>query len=132
MKMKLFKIDQTRKPDEIEFVKFAKPAGRVADASRKHILGEPIETIVPCPKENQLDIWTLWKRLPAGMSMDCHIPVYGLLFKKDQHIFLEASVCWECNNIRILADGKPDFYWFDSKAKDSQQLLLLIKRAFGA
>ena len=44
-------------------------------------------------------IASLWRRLPPRTQMRCHIPPYGLRFRSEETVILQASICWKCNNI---------------------------------
>ncbi len=77
-------------------------------------------------------IASLWRRLPADEQYRCHIPPYGLRFWTDEKLILQASICWECNNIFGDVDGVKFSYQFNGKAPASQQLLVEAREAFGA
>jgi len=54
----------------------------------------------------------------------------GLRFFKNGELQLQASICWECNN--IFGDAKGDDFWyeFDAQHNISQKLLALCKQVF--
>ena len=44
-------------------------------------------------------IAALWRALPSGKQARCHSPPYGLRFWLAGRKLLEASICWECDNV---------------------------------
>ncbi|HEX3313345.1 MAG TPA: hypothetical protein VHR72_00585 [Gemmataceae bacterium] len=70
----------------------------------------------------------LWRDLPAGHQMRCHIPPFGLRFIAEGQVICEGSICWKCNNIFGDVGGEPFAYEFDAKADVSQALLLQLRR----
>ena len=76
-------------------------------------------------------IGDLWRNLAPGEQDRCHIPPYGLRFHQGDTKILEASICWECNNILItLPDGAAG-YSFDGKSESAQKLLRLLRYLSG-
>ena len=73
----------------------------------------------------------LWRGLPEGEQMRCHIPPFGLRFYSRRRLICEASVCWECNNIFGNAGGEHLWYGFDASHEHSRELLAACKRAIG-
>jgi hypothetical protein len=73
---------------------------------------------------------TLWRQLPKGNQMRCHMPPYGLRFFAGDRVLCQGSVCWECNNIYGDVEGEPFVYEFDAEAKASQALLSELRRVF--
>lgn len=69
-------------------------------------------------------IAALWRALPSGEQARCHIPPYGLRFWLGGQKLLEASLCWECNNVFGYAAGEKLHFSFDSKAPVSMSLLM--------
>lgn len=88
-----------------------------SDAPRVTLLGAAV-----------LHVADLWRRLPPGDQARCHIPPYGLRFFSDDHLVCEASICWACNNIFGVADGRKIHYAFDAEHSVSQELLAEINR----
>jgi hypothetical protein len=72
----------------------------------------------------------LWRHLPSGEQSRCHIPPFGLRFYRNGELQLQASICWECDN--IFGDTKGDSFWyaFDSQHQTAQKLLALCKQVF--
>lgn len=82
---------------------------------------------------NDLDaerIALLWRGLPSSESARCHMPPYGLRFWLLGEKRLEASICWECNNVYGYAGDERLHFAFDSKAPTSSSLLTQCQRAF--
>jgi hypothetical protein len=74
------------------------------------------------------NIARLWRQLPPAEPMRCHTPPYGFRFYKDDDLILQASVCWNCNNIFIDSNGQELGYTFDGAHPDSRELLALAKQ----
>ena len=72
----------------------------------------------------------LWRQLPSGMQSRCHVPPFGLRFYNNDEIELQASICWECDNIFGDAHGNEFYYSFDAQHETSQRLLALCKQTF--
>jgi hypothetical protein len=65
-----------------------------------------------------------WRSLPAGEQARCHIPPYGLRFWRAGTKVLEASLCWECNNVFGYAGDQELWFAFDATALVSVALLM--------
>ena len=65
----------------------------------------------------------IWNKLPPGEEGRCHVPPFGLRFFSRGQLLLEASLCWECNN--IFGNIGPNTFWFefDASATSSKTLL---------
>jgi hypothetical protein len=74
-------------------------------------------------------IGKLFRALPAGGQMRCHIPPYGLRFYAGAAAICEASICWKCNNIFGQAAGQQVFFEFESTGAASRKLLALCRLA---
>lgn len=68
----------------------------------------------------------LWRSLPQAEQMRCHLPRYGVRFLADQFLF-EAAICFECNNISIIDNGKHTWATFDGEAPPARELLTLLR-----
>jgi hypothetical protein len=73
---------------------------------------------------------SLWRQLPSGIQARCHIPPYGLRFYFNNELQLQASICWECDNIFGDVKGENFSFAFDAQHKISQQLFSFCKQAF--
>src|SRR3712207_962836 len=82
--------------------------------------------------ESAQQIASLWRELPSGEQSRCHIPPFGLRFYSNGKLQLQASICWECDN--IFGDSKGDDIWFafDAQSETAQKLLSLCKQAVDA
>jgi hypothetical protein len=76
-------------------------------------------------------IAAMFRALPPGEQMRCHIPPFGLRFFAGGRPICEASICWECNNVHGWAGEQPLFYEFDAALAPSRELLAACRRAFG-
>lgn len=69
-------------------------------------------------------IAALWRALPPGEQARCHIPPYGLRFWLSGRKLIEASICWQCDNVYGYAGNQAVHFGFDSKAPVSVSLLM--------
>ena len=70
----------------------------------------------------------LWRQLPPGEQMRCHMPHFGLRFYAGGNLLLQASLCWDCNNI-FINQGELDLYFnFNGQHPLSRELLALLKK----
>lgn len=72
-----------------------------------------------------------WRALKPGESARCHVPPIGLRFIADGTVYLEASVCWRCNNLFGLCGGAEISYAFDSDSESAKRLFALAQEAIG-
>jgi hypothetical protein len=77
-------------------------------------------------------IAALWRSLPSGEQARCHIPPYGLRFWLAGRKVLEASICWECDNVYGYAGDETLHFPFDSKAPVSVSLLMQCRHVLPA
>ena len=52
-------------------------------------------------------------------------------FFRDEKIYLECSLCWECKTIFIVSNGTFDFFHFNASSHEAQQLLTRLKTYIG-
>ncbi len=78
--------------------------------------------------ESAQQIANLWRQLPSGAFARCHIPPFGLRFYRDGELQLQASICWQCDNIFGDAQGNGFSCSFDAQHETSQKLLALCKQ----
>ena len=102
------------------------------DANRA---GEEMRNAVDAPyvqvaNEAAQQISNLWRELPEGEQARCHIPPFGLRFYRNGELQIQASLCWECNNIFGDAKGNNFWYAFDAQHETSQNLFTLCKQIF--
>jgi len=71
----------------------------------------------------------LWRTLPEGEEMRCHIPPFGLRFFAGDDLVCEASICWRCNNIFGQAGADEVFFEFDGSLAPSRALLKACENA---
>jgi hypothetical protein len=74
----------------------------------------------------------LWRQLPSGIQARCHVPPFGLRFFLKKELQLQASICWQCDNIFGDIKGTGFWYAFDAQHQVSQELLSLCKQAFNS
>jgi len=77
-------------------------------------------------------IAALWRALPPGEQARCHNPPYGLRFWLSGEKLLEASICWECDNVYGYVGEEMLHFEFDSKAPASRSLLRQCELALSA
>lgn len=73
------------------------------------------------------EIWQRWTQLPDGQPARCHTPQFGVRFFQNAQTTLQASICWECNNIFINCGGSFSSYNFNARAPISRDLLNLVE-----
>ncbi len=71
----------------------------------------------------------LWRLLPRGNQSRCHMPPYGLRFWSGERVVCEASLCWECDNIFGVSEGRSIHYEFDANQPSSKALFAELRRA---
>jgi len=69
-------------------------------------------------------IAALWRALPPSDQARCHIPPYGLRFWFSGRKLIDASICWQCNNVYGYAGDERLYFGFDAKAPVSVSLLM--------
>ena len=89
------------------------------NAPHVQLTGEPAQQIA-----------NLWRHLPPGAFARCHIPPFGLRFYRNGELLLQASICWQCDNIFGGAQGDGFSCSFDAQHGTSQKLLVLCKQVF--
>jgi hypothetical protein len=78
--------------------------------------------------ENAEIVADLWRNLPESGSERCHSPRFGLRFYQCEAVLLQASICWECNNIFMQIGDEFSGYDFDSRSSIAQELLAICKQ----
>ncbi|HEX8916390.1 MAG TPA: hypothetical protein VF796_28825 [Humisphaera sp.] len=76
-------------------------------------------------------IASLWRALPPGEQMRCHVPPFGLRFLHGGRVLVEASVCWQCNNVWGHAGDDRFGYEFDGSHPTARALLAACERTTG-
>lgn len=64
-----------------------------------------------------------WRALNSAGQARCHIPSYGVRFFVSEKLMLEASVCFQCNNIYGSLNGQPFHYEFNGGDHAGTRLL---------
>lgn len=77
------------------------------------------------------EVAALWRGLPPGEMMRCHIPGFGLRFWRGEEMVVLASLCWKCNNARGLVGEQPIAFVFDGASEPARELLRRCKAAAG-
>ena len=90
------------------------------------------EPHVRCNGESAQQFADAWRALTPGESARCHAPPIGLRFIADGLIYLEASVCWRCNNLFGLSQGTAISYAFDSESAAAKTLFALSQEVIGS
>lgn len=73
----------------------------------------------------------LWRNLPTGSWMRCHVPRVGFRFWADDTLVAQASVCWYCNNIHGQNNGQETMAAFDGNSTAAQELLTMARQVTG-
>lgn len=73
------------------------------------------------------DIANFWRQLPHATQMRCHLPRFGLRFYACDEWLLEASVCWECNNVYGRQPSGKIHFGFDASSAPAVALLDLVR-----
>jgi hypothetical protein len=76
-------------------------------------------------------IASLWRRLPAGEVMRCHVPPFGFRFFAAGRLVSEASVCWKCNTLYGTVEGRELSFGFDGPEPAARHLLAEAERLSG-
>ncbi len=72
-------------------------------------------------------IANLFRQLTPGESARCHTPPFGLRFYFNKQLVLQASICWECDNMYIWKDDNRLLYGLNLQQPSSKHLLALLK-----
>ena len=68
----------------------------------------------------------LWRQLTPGMSARCHMPPFGLRFYVKENVVLQASMCWECDNMYIWERSSNFLYGLDLGQPSAKELFSLL------
>ena len=82
--------------------------------------------------EDAQNVARLWRSLPPSEEMRCHVPRFGFRFYRDKNLVLQASVCWQCDNIFIDGAGRESFYAFDAQSAPARELLRFVEKLTAA
>lgn len=86
---------------------------------------------VKCSDKPAKYIAKIWRGLPSGQKIRCHMPPVGIRFFDGDSIVCEASVCWKCENIFGVQQGIPIAYCFDPNSTVGYELYLTLKGVIG-
>lgn len=77
------------------------------------------------------DLAALWRRqVYRSRQVACHLPAYGIRFYAGDKQILQATLCWECNNIAFQTPKVEGTQYFDGHEKLGQQLLAVFRGNF--
>lgn len=85
-----------------------------------------------CNDQTSQLVASLWRKLPPGESVRCHTPPIGLRFYDGDRMIVEASICWQCENIFGFANGEPFDYLFDPKSLEATELFDTLRSVVGS
>ena len=68
----------------------------------------------------------LWRQLTPGMSARCHMPPFGLRFYVKEKLVLQASMCWECDNMYLWERSSNFLYGLDLGQPSAKELFSLL------
>ncbi len=75
-------------------------------------------------------VLSLWFALEKGKPMRCFSPGYRIKFLSDQQIVKTASICWQCNHIKLVdASGTENWFSFNGATQTAQDLLAKCRNA---
>lgn len=89
---------------------------------------ESSKTLTGIEAQKIASIWRRQTYLSNGAI--CHNPAYGIKFYSGQELLADATVCWDCNNIRFWTPRLTGTQYFDGEGKRGQQLLQIFRRSF--
>ncbi len=71
----------------------------------------------------------LWRQLKPSQSARCHMPPFGLRFYCKGELILQASICWECNNIYLWQKDNPFLFLYgvDLEQPSAKKLFSLLE-----
>lgn len=121
-------VPQASAVDAVEVVDLA---GLTPDGVRDYLkaadtAGSPRARLVGRDAE---EIARLWNGLPPGEQERCHFPPFGLRLFSRGVLLLEASLCWDCNNIFGVSGASAFAFEFDASAPSSTALLARVREA---
>lgn len=68
----------------------------------------------------------LWRQLIPGDSARCHTPPFGLRFYFKEKFVLQASICWQCNNMYLWERSDRYLYGLDLAQPSAKELFSLL------
>lgn len=110
------------KIDEVEVLELK---GKMARISNNLVISN---RIVKVEGELAEQIASLWRKLKSGESARCHIPPFGLRFYFKENVVLQASICWECNNMYLYQGDSCLLYGIDLKQSSAKALFDLLEK----
>jgi hypothetical protein len=120
-----YNTSQLPEIDAVEVVNLRDIMGNRVNTYMKEAVSAPFVRVTG---EVAQDIARLWRLLPVAEQMRCHVPSFGLRFYNNDNLHLQASVCWQCNNIFVDIGEQELSYTFDAQHSYSQELLALVKQ----
>ena len=87
---------------------------------------------IPLTRQTAHEYWARVCGLPSAVSARCHFPVFGIRFIHDCKEIGLATICWECNNVRLRFKNQQDLLTFDGSSQAARQLLEDTRAMFRA
>ena len=115
---------------EVDSVEIVVLRGVDADRVSEYMSNARAAPFVAVGGREARGIAALWRQLPAGEMMRCHVPRFGFRFFAAGRLVAEASVCW-CNNLFGSSGERRLFLAFDGSHAASQRLLAEARRLTG-
>ena len=78
------------------------------------------------------EIAQLWRSIPEGDMMRCHVPPFLVKFKVKGIVLLAVTICWGCNNFFGTADNVAVGGTFDRRSPFAKALFDRINKATGS
>lgn len=90
-----------------------------------------IESLKTLTGKEAQDVASLWRRqVYRQYQVACHLPAYGVKFYSGDKLLVQASVCWQCNNIGFQTPDMNGTQYFEGDGRLGQQLLSVFRKAF--
>jgi hypothetical protein len=83
--------------------------------------------IIKVEGELAQQVASLWRQLKPGESARCHIPPFGLRFYFKEKLILQASICWQCDNMYIWQENNRSLYGVNLGQPSANEMLRLLK-----
>jgi hypothetical protein len=75
----------------------------------------------------------LWRNQSfADDSPICHNPGYEIKFYRQNKLLVDATLCWDCDNLEFLTPKLNDFVGFDGKGRQGQELLNYLENTLSS
>lgn len=108
-----YEVSQLPEIDAVEIVDLRGVDGNRVSTFMREAVAAPYVFIIN--GDDAQNVARLWRLLPPGETMRCHVPLHGFRFYRDKKLLLQASVCRRCHDIFIDCAESEFFYAFNAK-----------------